>query len=78
VENRDLLSMGSGTLRANKMRSALSMLGIAIGVGSVVLLTSIGEGTRVYIAAREQDAIRPLDARDRDRGRVGRAADFDR
>jgi len=49
VENRDLLSMGSGTLRANKMRSALSMLGIAIGVGSVVLLTSIGEGTRVYI-----------------------------
>jgi putative ABC transport system permease protein len=49
VESRDLLSMGSGSLRANKMRSALSMLGIAIGVGSVVLLTSIGEGTRVYI-----------------------------
>ena len=41
--------MGSGSLRANKMRSALSMLGIAIGVASVVLLTSIGEGTRVYI-----------------------------
>jgi putative ABC transport system permease protein len=49
VENRDLFSMGSSTLRANKMRSALSMLGIAIGVASVVLLTSIGEGTRVYI-----------------------------
>jgi len=49
VENRDLLLMGSSTLRANKMRSALSMLGIAIGVASVVLLTSIGEGTRVYI-----------------------------
>ena len=31
------------------MRSALSMLGIAIGIASVVLLTSIGEGTRVYI-----------------------------
>ena len=41
--------MGSGALRANKMRSALSMLGIAIGVASVVLLTSIGEGTRIYI-----------------------------
>jgi putative ABC transport system permease protein len=49
VEGRDLLAMGSGSLRANKMRSALSMLGIAIGVASVVLLTSIGEGTRVYI-----------------------------
>jgi putative ABC transport system permease protein len=41
--------MGSGSLRANKMRSTLSMLGIAIGIASVVLLTSIGEGTRVYI-----------------------------
>jgi len=49
VDSRDLLSMCSGTLRANKMRSTLSMLGIAIGVASVVLLTSIGEGTRVYI-----------------------------
>jgi len=49
VEGRDLLAMGSGSLRANKMRSALSMLGIAIGIASVVLLTSIGEGTRVYI-----------------------------
>jgi putative ABC transport system permease protein len=41
--------VGTGALRANKLRSALSMLGIAIGVASVVLLTSIGEGTRVYI-----------------------------
>ncbi|MBW2694161.1 MAG: ABC transporter permease [Deltaproteobacteria bacterium] len=49
MEGRDLLAMGSGSLRANKMRSALSMLGIAIGIASVVLLTSIGEGTRVYI-----------------------------
>jgi len=49
VESRDLFSMGSGTLRANKLRSALSMLGIAIGVASIVLLTSIGEGTRLYI-----------------------------
>ncbi|MCH8084723.1 MAG: ABC transporter permease, partial [Myxococcales bacterium] len=49
MEGRDLLLMGSGALRANKMRSALSMLGIAIGVASVVLLTSIGEGTRIYI-----------------------------
>ncbi len=49
MEGRDLFAMGSGSLRANKMRSALSMLGIAIGIASVVLLTAIGEGTRVYI-----------------------------
>ncbi len=49
MEGRDFLLMSSESLRANKMRSALSMLGIAIGVASVVLLTAIGEGTRVYI-----------------------------
>jgi putative ABC transport system permease protein len=49
VDSRDFFTIGSGALRANKMRSALSMLGIAIGVASVVLLTSIGEGTRLYI-----------------------------
>jgi putative ABC transport system permease protein len=37
------------TLLAERLRSALSILGIAIGVGSVVLLTSIGEGTRRYV-----------------------------
>jgi len=37
------------TLVALKLRSALSILGIAIGVGSVILLTSIGEGTRRYV-----------------------------
>ncbi|MEM9555191.1 MAG: ABC transporter permease [Acidobacteriota bacterium] len=36
-------------LVAHRLRSGLSALGIAVGVGSVVLLTSIGEGTRRYI-----------------------------
>lgn len=34
---------------AHRLRSFLSMLGIAIGVAAVILLTSIGEGTRVYV-----------------------------
>jgi putative ABC transport system permease protein len=34
---------------AHRLRSGLSALGIAIGVASVVLLTSIGEGTRRYV-----------------------------
>ncbi|MDP6980886.1 MAG: ABC transporter permease [Myxococcota bacterium] len=46
---RELLGFSGGALRAYPLRSVLSMLGIAIGVMSVVLLTSIGEGTRRYI-----------------------------
>lgn len=49
MESRDYFALSSGALRAHRLRSALSMLGIAIGVASVVLLTSIGEGTRLYI-----------------------------
>ena len=49
MDLRDYFTLGSSSLRSNKLRSTLSMLGIAIGVASVVLLTSIGEGTRLYI-----------------------------
>jgi len=45
----DLLLLSLRTLLKLKLRTALSMLGIAIGIASVVLLTSIGEGTRRYI-----------------------------
>src|SRR5206468_2253204 len=34
---------------AARLRSALTMLGIAIGIASVILLTSIGEGIRVFV-----------------------------
>jgi putative ABC transport system permease protein len=47
----DGLALAFGALRAHRLRSALSMLGIAIGIAAVVLLTSIGEGTRRYIVA---------------------------
>lgn len=49
---RDLLSLAAGALRAHRLRSFLSMLGIAIGVAAVILLTSIGEGTRVYVTSQ--------------------------
>jgi putative ABC transport system permease protein len=48
----DLLPLAFGALRAHRLRSFLSMLGIAIGVAAVILLTSIGEGTRVYIVSQ--------------------------
>ena len=46
---RDVLRMAWATIVAHRLRSALTMLGIAIGIASVILLTSIGEGTRLYI-----------------------------
>jgi putative ABC transport system permease protein len=48
----DLLHLAAGSLRAHRLRSFLSMLGIAIGVAAVILLTSIGEGTRVYMLSQ--------------------------
>jgi putative ABC transport system permease protein len=36
-------------LKGHKLRSVLSMIGVAIGVTSVVLLTALGEGARTYV-----------------------------
>jgi putative ABC transport system permease protein len=41
-------------LAANKLRSALTMLGIIIGVGAVITLMSAGEGVSVYIEEQFQ------------------------
>ena len=46
---RDLVRLAFGALTSHRLRTGLSMLGIAIGIASVILLTSIGEGTRRYM-----------------------------
>jgi putative ABC transport system permease protein len=46
---RDVIRFAFGALGAHRLRSGLTMLGILIGVASVILLTSIGEGTRAYL-----------------------------
>jgi len=38
------------TLRANKARTALTILGVLIGVGAIILLVSIGQGVRVEVS----------------------------
>ena len=47
-----------GSLRANKMRSFLTMLGIIIGVGSVITMVAIGAGAQTQVA----EQIRSLGA----------------
>ena len=44
-----VLALAWTALAGRKLRSALSVLGFAVGVGTVVLLGSIGEGTRDYL-----------------------------
>jgi putative ABC transport system permease protein len=49
VRAGDLLAFAGGALRGHRLRSSLSLLGVAIGVASVILLTSLGEGARLYV-----------------------------
>jgi putative ABC transport system permease protein len=49
VSPRDLLAFSAGALRGHRLRTGLSLTGVAIGVASVVLLTSLGEGARLYV-----------------------------
>ena len=49
---RDSLKLAFGALRGYRMRSSLTALGIAVGVASVVLLTSLGKGVQQYVLAQ--------------------------
>ncbi len=43
------------SLIVNKMRSVLTMLGVVIGVGAVILLVSIGQGAKTYVTREISD-----------------------
>ena len=49
MDLRDVLRLILGTVRAHRLRTFLTILGIAIGTSSVILLTSIGEGLRYFM-----------------------------
>ena len=46
----DTLRSALRSLRANKLRSALTALGIIIGVAAVITMLAVGEGTRLKVA----------------------------
>jgi putative ABC transport system permease protein len=48
----EILKVALGALRANKLRSFLTMLGIVIGVGAVIAMISIGRGAQKQIQER--------------------------
>src|SRR5690348_3924206 len=43
-----------GTLTLNKLRTGLAMLGIVIGIGSVIALISLGQATQQQVQAQIQ------------------------
>jgi putative ABC transport system permease protein len=45
----DLLRLAVASVAAHRLRSLLTTLGIVVGIASVILLTSLGEGTRRYV-----------------------------
>jgi putative ABC transport system permease protein len=51
-----ILRVALGALRVNKLRSALTMLGIIIGVAAVIIMIAVGNGAQ----ARVEDQMRSL------------------
>lgn len=45
----DLLRFASGALRGHRLRTGLSVGGVAVGIAAVVTLTALGEGAREYV-----------------------------
>lgn len=50
-----LLKVSLKTLRSNKSRALLTMLGVIIGVAAVILLVSIGNGLKTFITKQLED-----------------------
>ena len=48
----ELIRFALGALSGHRLRSFLSAFGVAIGVAAVILLTSLGEGTRAYMMSQ--------------------------
>ena len=48
----DGVRIAVGALRVNVMRSLLTMLGIVIGVGAVIVMVAVGAGAREMIGAQ--------------------------
>ena len=48
----ETIGVALGALRANKLRSFLTMLGVVIGVGAVIAVVALGRGAQQSVNAR--------------------------
>ncbi|MHB1428087.1 MAG: ABC transporter permease [Rhodocyclaceae bacterium] len=51
MRTADLFTLATRSLTAHRLRSFLTLLGIAVGIAAVILLTSIGEGVHRFVLA---------------------------
>lgn len=54
MELTELIAESLQTLRINKLRTGLAILGIVIGIGSVIALVSLGEATQASVQSQIQ------------------------
>jgi putative ABC transport system permease protein len=52
---REIIRLSLGALYAHPLRTALTMLGMIIGVASIILLVSIGDGARRFILGQFEE-----------------------
>jgi len=52
MKTKSLLAMATGSILKNKMRTMLTMLGIVIGVGAVIVMVAVGNGAQTQIEAQ--------------------------
>jgi putative ABC transport system permease protein len=71
---REVLRFALRGLRTNKLRSGLTTLGILIGVGAVILLIAVGQGSGAAVQARISSLGSNLLTVTRQAGGFGRAA----
>jgi putative ABC transport system permease protein len=55
MKQRVLLQMAAQSIGRNKMRTLLTMLGIVIGVGAVIVMVAIGNGAQAQIESQIQN-----------------------
>lgn len=48
----EILKVAMESIRVNKLRSFLTMLGIIIGIGAVITMVALGEGAQRQVAER--------------------------
>src|SRR5437764_12432898 len=49
MKSKTLIKVATQSIRKNKMRAALTMLGIIIGVAAVIVMVAVGYGARTRI-----------------------------
>jgi putative ABC transport system permease protein len=52
VSGRDVVAFAARALRGHRLRSGMSLVGVAIGVAAVIALTALGEGARRYVVGQ--------------------------